>query len=108
MITIAKQAWYWRMATIRCLVYMGITAGATFLTLTESYSTNQWLELGPFLKLRIYLSCLGAAGTVMVAFLDSTMGELRKTADESGKQITTVTTETSGPEVLPPAPSKTD
>lgn len=98
MIMLAKTVWYWRLAVLRVFFYMGITAGATFLTLTESYSTSQWHELGDFLKLRVYISCLGAAGTVFVAFMDSTMGELRKTHDDSGKQITTVTTETSGPE----------
>lgn len=96
--TFVQQAWYWRLAVLRVFTYMAITAGATFLTLTESYSTQQWKELGDFLKWRVYISCAGAAGTVFVAFMDSTMGELRKHQDDSQKTIATVTTELSKPE----------
>lgn len=95
---VVKEVWYWRLAVLRVFTYMTITAVATFLTQTESYGTNQWNDLGDFVKFRILISCLAAAGTVFVAFMDSTMGELRKTpVVESGK-ITTVTMETIAPE----------
>lgn len=92
-----QQAWYWRLAVLRVVVYMAIIASGTFLTATEDFSSSQWDETGQFLKLRIYLSCAGAAGMVFISFMDNTMGELRKAHADAGKTITTLTSETKGP-----------
>lgn len=105
---LAKQVWYWRMAVIRCVTLMTVTWFGVFATLTESYSSAQWTELGDFLKYRIYMSCFSAAGGVLIAFLDATMGELKKKVEDSTKQITTVTTATERTEPTPPPILKTD
>lgn len=96
-----EQVWYWRLAVLRVLFYMASVWIASFLILTEDFSESQWKELGAFRKNRIYLSSAAPAIIALIAFMDTTMGSLRKALDDSGKHITTVTTETTGPEKVP-------
>lgn len=104
----AKQAWYWRMAVMRVFLYMSFVYISTYLTLTETFSSSQWAELGQFLKNRLHLSCLVPALGALLAFMDSTMSRLQQAQEDREKHITTVTTETSGPDKPVEPPLKTD
>lgn len=104
--TFVEQAWYWRLAVLRVLVYMLSTFIASFLILTEDYGSSQWSELGEFLKRRIYLASLAPALIAFVAFMDQTMGTLRKTLEDRGRTITTVTTENKPADPVEPPKSQ--
>lgn len=69
--------WYWRVAICRALIYCALTAGGTFLGLTEVFSDKTWAEMGWFTRIRIFLACAISGGTTLIAFLDSTMQALR-------------------------------
>lgn len=69
---------YWKMATLRCLIYALIVYATTFLSMTETYTGDEWRLLSWFETIRIHVSCWVAAGTTVVAFLDQTMARLTK------------------------------
>jgi hypothetical protein len=56
---------------------MTLTSAGTFLGLTEVFSDKTWSEMGWFTRSRIFLACIISGGTVLVAFLDTTMQALR-------------------------------
>lgn len=68
---------YWKLATIRCLIYMSIAGIADFLTDTETWSQETWNNTGPFLKIRLLLGTWATMATILVAFLDNTMSRLK-------------------------------
>lgn len=74
---------YWKVATTRCLIYMSIAGISDFLTDTETWSEKTWDDTGLFLKTRLFLGVWVTMATILVAFLDSTMAQLRngKTGD---------------------------
>lgn len=68
---------YWRMALGRALLYMLIVGTIDFLKNTEEWSQVTWNDTGPFIIARLFLGTFVVMATVLIAFLDSTMTELR-------------------------------
>lgn len=67
---------YWKMAAFRCVIYMLVVGGGTFLSMTESYSGDDWTNLSTFECARVYATCTSAALGALLAFLDQTMSKL--------------------------------
>lgn len=85
---------YWKMAWLRAIIYMLFVGGTTFLGQTETWSDATWHDLGTFLRTRLVFTCCIASFGTLLAFLDTTMGQLRngKTTIGTGdtQQITKV------------------
>lgn len=80
-----QNIWYWRMAGVRCLTYMAVVFGGTFLSMTETYTGDQWFELSTFETVRVFVTCGGASLGALLAFLDQTMAKLNKDKEEENK-----------------------
>lgn len=75
---------YWQVAFWRVLLYMTVVGAGDFLTDTETWSQDTWNATGLFLKVRLFLSNWVAMAGVLLAFLDSTMSELRGKKNGNG------------------------
>ena len=62
-----KLVWF------RVACYFFIPAGMLFLTQTETYSQDTWDAMGSFLRNRLYLACIIAGSSSLVAYLDSSL-----------------------------------
>lgn len=69
---------YWKMAFFRACLYACIVFVIDFLTDTETWSQQTWDDTGPFLIWRLFLGAGVESAMTLVAFLDSTMANLRK------------------------------
>lgn len=87
----SQKLWYWRVAILRCLLLMALTGGSTFLGLTESIAS--WSDTKPFSKFRIFIACAVSGGTVLIAFLDTTIQALRARQQEKSDTTHTGHTE---------------
>lgn len=65
------------MAVFRVVLYSLAVGVADFLTDTESWSQETWNNTGLFLKVRMFASNGVAMVMVVIAFLDTTMTQLR-------------------------------
>jgi hypothetical protein len=85
-----QSMWYWRIAALRCFVYMLIVGGGTFLSMTETWSAETWSSTPMFLKVRLFIGVGLSSFGVLLAFLDTTMNALREGKEPSalpGKTI---------------------
>lgn len=91
-----KTTWehmsYWRVAFGRALLYMFVVGTTDFLMNTEEWSQATWNDTGPFMLTRLFLGTAAVMVTVLIAFLDSTMTELRNKADSDVKSHSVTTT----------------
>lgn len=89
---------YWRVATGRALLYMFVVGVTDFLMNTEEWSQATWNDSGPFPLARLFLGTAAVMATVLVAFLDSTMTELRNKANANVTSSSVTTTTIARPE----------
>jgi len=87
---------YWRVATCRALLYMFVVGVTDFLMNTEKWTQVTWSESGPFVITRLFLGTAAVMATVLVAFLDSTMTELRNKSNADVRSVTTTTINKTG------------
>ncbi len=81
---------YWKMAFFKALLYMLVVGATDFLTNTETWSQETWDNTGPFIVIRMFCGVAIAMLTVMIAFLDSTMSNLKNGKLSSGDTTTFV------------------
>lgn len=90
-----KHAWEtviaFKLVWFRVLCLFLLPAASTFLVLTETWSGTTWEETHTFLKVRMFISVAISGITVLVAFIDQSLGRTREQVQSNKKQASSGT-----------------
>lgn len=73
---------YWKLAIFKVCLYSVVVGASDFLTDTETWSQETWNATGWFELCRIWVSNWVAMAGVVLAFLDTSMGQLREQSNK--------------------------
>ena len=92
--TMWQRALFWKLAMSKVLLLAGMAAGNSIVT---SLSGSNWSDFTTSQKTVAWITASAAAATVIVAFLDSTMHDLKMTQQELKKIADETSTVASSP-----------
>ena len=67
----------YKLVWFRVFCYFAVPAGTLFLTQTETWSEDNWISMGPFLKSRLLIACCIAGAMSLCAYLDQSLNKAR-------------------------------
>ena len=80
---------YWRLATIKCLIYCAVQMLTTFAAGLQGY--QHWDEMNPIAKILLFVSVIVAGANSIITFLDQTMS---KVAPKDSQSVTVTSSQT--------------